>query len=242
MRLFAATILAACLAGRVALAQTQDQVDRIDQLATYTLQSAVCTQLGYRVTIDGPAFEANLAKDPELSGLGNNAAGELYNVAIDRRSASFKIDLEKSAAPYLRDPRGLRRWYLQYARACSEIARDPSFSGLVVPPANFDAERAATEAADALLELGGLASWQTPQIQARGDLLNVAGACRGHIGAARSDAIFRRYGATDDQRVRAYYDRSFQLGMTDGLDLSAAQCERAIRSFSAKAGAPAAGR
>lgn len=125
------------------------------------------------------------------------------------------------------------------ADACMGAARDPIFSKLMTIPAGFDETRAVTAAADALLEAGGLASWQTNRVQARGDLLMVAGSCRRHIGAAQSDALFRQYGWSDDVRERDYYTRSFQAGLDDDeLDLDAAQCAKALKSFKSKAGAP----
>lgn len=66
-----------------------------------------------------------------------------------------------------------------------------------------------------MLELGGLASWQTPRIQARGDLMMLAGTCRSKIGAARSDALVQEFGQSDDPRVRDYYSKSFDEGLAD---------------------------
>lgn len=80
-----------------------------------------------------------------------------------------------------------------------------------------------------MLEAGGLASWQTPDIQARGDMMMLAGVCRAQIGATRSDALVRQYGQTDDARVRGYYRGSFDSGLADTeLTFTLAQCNRAI--------------
>lgn len=219
-----------------AVAQTQDQADRVDQLASYTLQSAYCTKfLGFVVAGGGAEFDRAMVADSRLAGLDAKAANQLYVQALERRSRSFKIDLEASQAELGTDFAKLQPWFLDHARRCQQIAADPTFSKLLRQPVGFEAEAAATRAADALLEAGGLASWQTPTIQARGDLLMTAGACRRHIGAARSDALFRQFGSTADARERAYYARVFQEGLNDNMGLDATQCERAISGFREKA-------
>lgn len=231
-------VLAAVLATlpSIAAAQTQAQFDRIDQLASYTLQLSACPTLGYDVALEGSEFERAMRVDPALAGLEPAAAERLYFSALERRSRTFQIDLAASGARAKRDLSTLRAWFLDHARKCQVVAADPAFAGRVTPPPGFDPEAAATAAADKLLGVGGLASWQTPQIQARGDLLTVAAACRQYIGADRSDALFKQYGSTDDQRARAYFEGAFQQGLQDNLGFDATQCERAIKGFQAKAG------
>ena len=110
-----------------------------------------------------------------------------------------------------------------------EAIRDPIFSQVITAPAGYDLNNAVTAFSDSMLEAGGLASWQTPAIQARGDMMMLAGTCRAQIGAARSDALVSQFGQTDDARVRGYYRRSFDEGLADTeLNFTLAQCNRAI--------------
>jgi hypothetical protein len=76
--------------------------------------------------------------------------------------------------------RSIRSVFSKYGGECLEAARDPLFARIITVPTSFDLEAAATGAADSLLKDGGLASWQTPAIQARGDLMMAAGTCRSH--------------------------------------------------------------
>lgn len=86
-----------------------------------------------------------------------------------------------------------------------------------------------------MLEAGGLASWQTPEIQARGDLMMLAGICRSKIGPARSDALVKEFGQSDDPRVRNYYTKSFDEGLDDPTVIETlAGCNKAITPYRAK--------
>ena len=65
-----------------------------------------------------------------------------------------------------------------------------------------------------------------------------AAACRAHIGAPRSDAIFKKYSHAADARARDYYIDSFDEGLNDtSMNLDAAQCERLIKRLTIKADA-----
>jgi hypothetical protein len=149
----------------------------------------------------------------------------------------LKTDLEAAAAGAKTDAqlRAVQGILLGYGRTCVTAATDPIFSSLIVAPSGYDLDKAATEAADSMLEVGGLASWQTPPIQARGDLMMLAGTCRSRIGAARSDALVKLYGQSADSRVRDYYSHSFDEGLADPSIISTlAGCKRAIAANVAK--------
>lgn len=156
-----------------------------------------------------------------------NRQNKIINTDFDAQSRRFKTEAQL---------RGLRNILLEHGRTCMAASVDPIFSSLIVPPSNYNLERAVTDAADAILEAGGLASWQTSKIQARGDLMKVAGTCRSRIGAARSDALVREFGQSDNQRVRDYYSKSFDEGLGDPTIISTlAGCNRVIAKFRVKA-------
>jgi hypothetical protein len=221
-----------------ASAQTQAQVDRANQIADYGMRLAVCERLGMKLAPD--AFDRMVdlaAQEAATWGLPKGQADAVLADAVRRHGQMFKLDLDAAAAKADSEAelRRLSKVLADLGRDCPAMLHDPIFSQVLSAPAGFDLQSAAKDAADALLADGGLASWQTPDIQARGDLMMLAGTCRQQIGAARSDELVAKYGRSDDIRERAYYLRSFDTGLADTeLIFTRAQCDRAIRANQAK--------
>lgn len=220
-------------------AQTQAQQDRINRVAQFVVISSMCEQLGMKLDSDLPANAGAAFKAETASWQVDTARlDQLQKEAMSRQVAIFETDLKaaSSRAKTQTQLRGLRIILIGYGRTCMEATTDPIFSSLIVPPQGYNLETAATDKADSILQAGGLASWQTPQIQARGDLMKVAGTCRSKIGAARSDALAREFGQSDSQRVRDYYSASFDEGLSDPeMIKTLAGCNRAILRFRTKA-------
>ena len=221
------------------LAQSQEQFDRADELARYAVTVAVCEKLGMQLAPNaldkmGPVFLA----DVKSWGLSEDAANKLLSGATDRQSRIMQIDLgalsEKTKTEtQLRAVRS--SFFMRYGPTCVRAAADPLFKQFLTAPKGFNLDAAATEAADSLLEGGGLANWQTAGIQARGDLMMAAGTCRRHIGPSRSDAIFQTYSHVKDARQRDYYISQYDEGLKDTeLNLDATQCERLITRLKKK--------
>lgn len=222
-----------------ALAQTPQQFDRLNALTHYGMVMAWCDKLGMKLAPDWQEQADSGIKAEALSwGLAPDATNQLVGEAVARQGRIAQIDLDAFADKNIKTEAGLRNVrsvFVKYGRVCLEAANDPLFSRLVTAPANFDLEDAATNAADSLLKDGGLASWQTPAIQARGDLMMAAGACRSHIGSTRSDAIFQKYSHASNPREREYYVHSFDEGLSDtSFNFDAAQCERLLKRLTAK--------
>jgi hypothetical protein len=237
-----AVVAATWLASAAAFAQTIDQAKRVDLLARYTVEKAMCPQFGFTMT-DDPDFADAFSREVRAIGLDEGLATELYRLGVGSWGGIFKRGLD-AAAEGAKDADGartvLKPFLVRQAKVCADAAADSVFSRQVKAPPGLNVEQAATDAADAMLESGGLASWQTPRIQARGDLLSVAGGCRRHFGAARSDALLKEFSRADAPRERAYYVGSFKSGAESPAitALSAQQCERALTSLRAKATAP----
>lgn len=219
-------------------AQTQSQQDRLDLLARFTGAMPFCQRLGFDVADDtgerlGAVVEAEVV---QWEG-DKSAIAKMVGDTVRRQTAIAKSDLEHAASTMNSDEelRSVRSIFLKYGRLCIAAAHDKSFAQIVAIPPGFDLEGAATTESDKLLEGGGLASWQTPEIQVRGDLMMLAGTCRRQIGAVRSDALIERYGRSDDPRARGYYLRQFDEGLADTeLNFDKTQCDRAIGRFEAK--------
>lgn len=222
-----------------AMAQAQVQQDRLNQVAQYVVTAPMCGRLGMKLDADFPtkaeaAFKAETASWEIAPATMERLEGE----AISRQGNILKTDLETASGNAKSDAqlRGVRTILLAYGRICMAATADPIFAPLITLPAGYDLDKATTDAADAMLEAGGLASWQTPRIQARGDLMMLAGACRSKIGAVRSDALVREFGQSDDPRVRNYYSKSFDDGLADPTMIATlAGCNRAISTNRLKA-------
>lgn len=219
-------------------AQTQAQQDRLDRVARFVVTGSLCQRLGMIVDPDMPG-KAEAAIRAEAAGwnLDKARVEKLKDEAAGRQAAMISTDLKRASGEAKSDSqlRGIRGVLLSYGQTCLEATTDPIFSSLIVAPPGYDMERAATELSDSMLAVGGLASWQTRRIQARGNLMMVAGSCRSKIGAVRSDALVKEVGQSDDIRVRDFYIKSFDDGLADPTLISTvAGCNKAIAAFRAK--------
>lgn len=231
---------AACCTASSSTAQTAGQLDRLNTLAKYSATLQFCDSLGMTVVPDAiEKVEVAAGVEAVSGGMTLKAYKEVSQAAVDRQLRILDIDLDVAAEKATKDEVGLRKLrlvFVQYGTTCMKAAVDPLFSRFLSMPPGFDLNRAANEAADVLLKDGGYASWQTPAIQARGDLMTAAGTCRNHIGSARSDAIFGTYSRASNARERAYYVRQFDAGLSSkAFNFDTKQCERLIRRLSLKA-------
>jgi len=234
------TITVAALCSFIALpaaAQTQAQQDRLEQIGRYGVTSALCARLGMTVMPDAGAFiEKQLASETASWGLPKETVDRLALAALNREGTILKTDLDAAGqARTEAQLRGIRPIIARYARMCVTISRDPMFAAVVKAPAGYDPERAATEWSDAVLADGGLASWQTPAIRARGDLMMMIGSCRSLMDPTRSDALKAEIGRSDDPRTREFYLASFDRGMQgEPIVNSRSDCIRVINGLKAK--------
>lgn len=234
-----AMILAVIVAATPGFAQTQSQQDRLNRVAQFVVTAPMCEKLGMMLDPQLP-HKAATAVQAETAGWGieNQRLERLQADAVKRQGAILASDLATASDNAKTDAqlRGVKAILLGYGQTCMAATIDPIFSALVTAPPGYDLDIAATQMADSMLEAGGLASWQTPAIQARGDLMMLAGTCRSKIGPARSDALVKEFGQSDDPRVRDYYSRSFDEGLADpSIIETLAGCNRAIAGFRTKA-------
>lgn len=219
-------------------AQTQSQIDRLDELAQFAMVSPMCKKLGFSIA---PDIESRL--DPSIQDEIQNWDGDKARLktasieAAQRQSQMMEVDLKFLSDHAITEAelRKLKAIFVRYGHICEKAATDKFFKTFIAVPTAYNLESAATAVSDDMLEVGGLASWQTPRITARGDMMTIAGACRHLIGPIRSDALRQTYGRSDDPRERAYYNRSFDSGLNDTeLNLDRTQCERGIVRYRQK--------
>lgn len=238
-------VLAIAVSPGFAAAQTQAQLDRMDRVLKHGIVAPSCAKMGFQFPEDaGGKIIDRVVSDTVASGVDRRAAAQAVSDAVRRSSAVFMREMsppstEVGGSDEIRE--NAMAFALKHAQACAAAAKDPLVGSYLKAPTNFEVTRAARDVADQALAPGGLASWQTPEVQARGNLLLLAGACLRQIGTARSHALARQYGQSDDPRVRAYYAESYEGGQTnpDYQEFRAfhvTQCERGINSFAAKAG------
>ena len=168
-----------------AFAQSQAQQDRIDAVSRFVVTAPICGKLGMAVDPALPdRVEGAFRTETSAWSVAPAAIERLKLASIQRQSNVLKVDLETASANAKTDAqlRQISSILRGYGRICLDATRDPIFSQVITAPSGFDLGRAATDTADGMLEAGGLASWQTPAIQARGDMMMVAGACRKRIG------------------------------------------------------------
>lgn len=198
----------------------------------------MCGKLGMTLAPDLPErLEAALGEETSRWAVDHGIVEKLKLEALNRQVNIVATDLEAASNGAKSDTqlRAVKGVLVGYGRTCLSAAADPIFSSLVVTPEGYDLDLAATTLADSMLESGGLASWQTPDIQARGDIMMTAGICRSRIGAARSDALVKQYGQSNDPKVRNYFSKSFDEGLADPTAIgSLAGCNRAIAGFRAR--------
>lgn len=217
-----------------ASAQTQMQQDRIDILAEYTVLSPMCDRLGFSLAqYPADIFQNEMLRETGAWSLDRAIVTNAYEIAVARYGKTLAIDLQSisdgaTSSAALKD---VRRVLFNYGQKCLRAAADANFGKIISIPTDFDLNTAVTNVSDGLLEDGGLASWQSPEIVARGDIVMLAAACRRQFGADRSDELMRTYGQSENKRERDYYIRSFDHGLTDRdlQTLTAAQCERALK-------------
>lgn len=221
-----------------AFAQTQTQQDRLNQVGRFVVTAPMCEKLGMKLDPDFPTkAEAALKVETASWSVEPATVERLKGEAVARQGRILGTDLQAAADGAKSDAqlRAVKGILLGYGRTCLAATTDPIFSSLIVSPPGYDLDKATTETADSMLEAGGLASWQTRQIQARGDLMMLAGTCRSKIGPARSDALVKEFGQSKDPRVRNYYTKSFDEGLADPTMIETlAGCNKAITSYRAK--------
>ena len=232
LKIFSLALLAI---GTPAFGQTQAQQDRLDRVAQFVVTAPMCERLGMKLEVDLPTkVESALKTETASWQVAPTIVEKLMGEALSRQGAMLKTDLEASVAAAKTDAqlRNIRTILMRYGRTCMAATFDPIFAKLILLPPGYDLDKAATDASDSLLVDGGLAGWQTPRIQARGDLMAVPGKCRAKIGPARPDALLNEFGRSDDPRVRAYYRKSFDDGLADPTAIKTlAGCNRAIQNL-----------
>jgi len=223
---------------RFGICSDADPTGPLNQVGRFVVSAPMCEKLGMKLDPDLPTKAEEALKVETASWPVEPATVErLKGEAVTRQGRILGTDLQAAADGAKSDAqlRAVTGILLGYGRTCLAATTGPIFSSLIVPPPGYDLHEATTETADRMLEAGELASWQTSQIQARGDMMMLADTCRSKIGPARSDALVEEFGQSNDLRVRNYYTKSFDEGLADPTMIETlAGCNKAITSDRAK--------
>ncbi|MDQ0463201.1 hypothetical protein QO010_000949 [Caulobacter ginsengisoli] len=225
-------------ASEASAAVTPQQAARMDGVARYAVVQSFCVKIGFQVdeSAASAAYDA-LVNDPRFVGMTRAELDATFDSSIQRVGAVFSRDSKAAAskAGSLDARPVIEAFFRRIDAVCLEASTDPVFSRAF--KAASPEVRGATRTAlvGDLMAKGGQASWQTPVMRARADLLYITGACSARL--PRQDV--ERYSALVDkaatEKERAYYSDSLRDGLDAASELGFddGQCRRLTATYSA---------
>ena len=209
---------------------------RLDTLSQYYADVAMCERLGF--AIDEPAIavaQEKIVAEATAGGMDTLEAQSALQSKAESKLRRMQENLETMTADALH-AKSMRAdivgVFARYVRRCEDATSDPIFSAVVHGLPAADAANIRQALIDRLVEPAGEASWQTPKIVARADLLAAVGVCKSELSAAeveRETAPFIGPGRADavpQDRLAHYYSASYLAGIdnAESAHLTPAQC------------------
>ncbi len=236
-----AVFAATSLTFNFAFAQTQQQQNRLNEVARFVVVAPMCKRLGMETASDLPEqVEAAVLSETSTWSIDTNTLNSLKSDALNRQMRAMKIDLG-TAVNIENDNQKINRYHevvRSFAKTCILASKDAYLGKVIQIPSDFDLDKAVIYASDSFLEPEGIASWQNPYMQARADLLTISSQCRAQIGPSRADAIVLKYGQAVNPRERAYYNRAIDTGLEEPTTTyTRDDCDRIVRGFEARVNA-----
>ncbi len=191
--------------------------------------------LGYTASDNFPYVLAERAiAEAKLSGVDEETAGSWASEGVKRHVASFRRDLREaqSGNTEAEIAASVRAVFDILSSKCETVAADPISRGIFsagTPEAMREA-RAALE--DPLLAGVGAASWQTPAIWARGELLMGLGVCKNRLSREDHDHLLAEHlpASSDTSPAGRWMAGQYVEGIRSSadMDLDATQCGRLL--------------
>jgi hypothetical protein len=247
------TPLALCLSlflgtgAGTAQAQSVEARLRIERFAMWTGAGAACTRFGYSMPEEkADAAEQAMLAEAAKGGTSEADARKRYSEGMNRQMQLFASESSVLLSA-IEDGNPIRprldALLLKWDRLCQEAAADAVFGQWLTGGTASERAIARRDFMDTILEKGGEASWQTPKIIARGDLMYAIGACQRHLTQAQTNqlkaAILDGPDPTDTLgiRARAYYQTNLTEGIENAaeMDFDDTQCTRLITKKKADA-------
>lgn len=211
---------------------------RLDTVSSYAVASAACEPLGYQVSDDfADVLQKRAVAEAEAAGAPTTVVNGWVEESVRRAASLFQQDLDRTLATVKAgsDPgSAVNRMYDAQAEGCARIAADPISFGILTAGAPDEMRAARIKVADELLAGYGKASWQTPVVWARGELLMALGICKARMPAAQHDQLLAEHlPASQAQDVASRWIAGQYLeGLRSATDLGldVTQCGRLMRS------------
>jgi hypothetical protein len=245
-KVLAVTAVFSALCATSAQAQVEtDPVARLNQLGRLIGHTTGCEQFGFEVHNDQIEALANDAISiGARAGFSEELSGTYLQNAMRQAMQQVQQDIKAMSAVSQEDgARFVENIHTQARKivsACRATARDPMTQAIISNPSSSD-ETLVRNFSDEVLMPTGLASWQTPYINAGADIVQAVAACATHLTRAQSDAYVaelyapNRFSVAVEDKARAYFDfwkQKGRDGMSD-LDLDATQCNRLLTTRAA---------
>lgn len=208
---------------------------RVDEVGSYLMATTVCSEIGWTLS-DGATEQIATRVYAEQAEAGvDQATVDLWSGEILRRHSDIlRTEMTRAAASF-RDQgelTALADFFAGADRRCDAFASDPISVGLISSDGSAARALARQAKIDSWVEVGGLASWQTPALTAKGDLLMALGACSTVLPTARRDAMLTRHLPPAESRDRAsvYLTGQYLEGIRSAAEFAfnEVQCERLV--------------
>lgn len=238
-----AAVLVAAVQAQALTPQEEQIRHRTDLLASFSVAAPVCRELGYDVSPSLLEIFGNGQADLTSSSTVSSAQVQQWlNASIQRHSIALNalFDAAVSDQETGRPSRASLVTALTAASAtCNAASQDAVGGEAITAPPGFDRQAAVRITSDRMLEAHGEASWQTPEIYARGNLFATLGACHMILPEARLTQLRQSTMPSADRRTareREFYDRQYAagLGLAATMNMDRAECDRAIASGQAQ--------
>lgn len=209
---------------------------RIDTLAAYAGDAALCSKLGYAVSDDfTPVLAERSLAEMQAEGVSEETATVWVNEALQRTLKARKAEMDSYTSSLDDEAEiasSVRAMYASLQAKCATIAADPISFGIITAGTPDELLTAKTAMEDQLLADVGAASWQTPAIWARGELLIGLGVCKNVMPRSEHDSLLAEHLPASSDRTSAgrWVSAQYLAGLRSfaDMDLDATQCRRLI--------------
>ena len=211
---------------------------RVDRMAEYVAVAPWCEKIGYTLAPDFADRLAEIAyREADATSVPHSTVDVWIHDALARHQRLAQSEYQRvlDAMDTPETTRVALNGLLdKVQRVCSDAGADPAFGPLLTTPSSNEMVEARREMADGLLESSGQASWQTPTMFAKAELMMALGVCKSQITAARHDALYARFitESPPSSQEQRYYAQQYLDGIESGPDLAldSTQCSRLLAS------------
>lgn len=211
---------------------------RLDTVAGYVGSAAYCGTLGYTLTDDFTSVLAGRAlAETKAAGVSEETATIWVREALQRVSKSRNAEMAAYGTSLDNEAEittTVRAMYSSLQAKCAVVAADPISIGILTAGTPDELQAAKTAMEDSLLADVGTASWQTPTIWARGELLMGLGVCKNIQPRAEHERLLAEHlpPSFDTTSAGRWLAGQYVEGIRSSADmgLDAAQCRRLVSS------------